>query len=73
MRKAYEGAVPADSFAKMVVFAMTQPEDVDVRSSSVRLARNSTAASVSDNGPARDVDGVPRSGRVERPQRVLVV
>jgi NADP-dependent 3-hydroxy acid dehydrogenase YdfG len=30
MRKAYSIAVPADSFANMVVFAMSQPEDVDV-------------------------------------------
>lgn len=30
MRKAYEGAVSADSFASMVVFAMSQPDDVDV-------------------------------------------
>ncbi|WP_046869245.1 SDR family oxidoreductase [Microvirga massiliensis] len=29
-RKAYEGAVPAESFAGMVAFAMNQPEDVDV-------------------------------------------
>jgi NADP-dependent 3-hydroxy acid dehydrogenase YdfG len=30
IRKAYEIAVPADSFARMVAFAMSQPEDVDV-------------------------------------------
>ncbi|MGO4570684.1 SDR family oxidoreductase [Microvirga sp. 2TAF3] len=30
MRKAYEGAIPAESFANMVAFAMSQPEDVDV-------------------------------------------
>jgi NADP-dependent 3-hydroxy acid dehydrogenase YdfG len=30
MRKAYEIAIPADTFADMVVFAMSQPEDVDV-------------------------------------------
>ena len=30
MRKAYEGAIPADSFARMVAFAVSQPEDVDV-------------------------------------------
>jgi NADP-dependent 3-hydroxy acid dehydrogenase YdfG len=30
VRKVYEIAVPADSFASMVVFAMSQPEDVDV-------------------------------------------
>lgn len=30
VRKFYEIAVPADSFARMVVFAMSQPEDVDV-------------------------------------------
>jgi NADP-dependent 3-hydroxy acid dehydrogenase YdfG len=29
-RKAYEGAVPADSFARIVAFAMSQPDDVDV-------------------------------------------
>jgi NADP-dependent 3-hydroxy acid dehydrogenase YdfG len=30
LRKAYENAVPADSFARAVAFAMSQPEDVDV-------------------------------------------
>lgn len=30
MRKAYEIAIPADSFARAVAFAMSQPEDVDV-------------------------------------------
>jgi len=30
MRKMYEFAVPAESFARAVVFAMSQPEDVDV-------------------------------------------
>ncbi|MGH7227183.1 MAG: SDR family oxidoreductase [Gemmataceae bacterium] len=30
VRKRYEGAVPADAFANMVVFAISQPEDVDV-------------------------------------------
>jgi NADP-dependent 3-hydroxy acid dehydrogenase YdfG len=30
VRKVYEIAIPADSFARMVVFAMSQPEDVDV-------------------------------------------
>ena len=30
IRKVYAIAVPADSFANMVVFAMSQPEDVDV-------------------------------------------
>jgi len=30
MRKMYEAAIPADSFARMVVFAMSQPEDVDI-------------------------------------------
>ena len=30
MRKVYSIAIPADSFANMVVFAMSQPEDVDV-------------------------------------------
>ncbi len=30
IRKVYSIALPADSFARMVVFAMSQPEDVDV-------------------------------------------
>jgi NADP-dependent 3-hydroxy acid dehydrogenase YdfG len=30
VRKRYEMAIPADSFANMVVFAMSQPDDVDV-------------------------------------------
>jgi NADP-dependent 3-hydroxy acid dehydrogenase YdfG len=30
VRKTYEIAIPAESFADMVVFAMSQPEDVDV-------------------------------------------
>jgi NADP-dependent 3-hydroxy acid dehydrogenase YdfG len=30
MRKHYENAIPADSFANMVLFVMSQPEDVDV-------------------------------------------
>lgn len=30
LRKRYEGAIPTDSFASMVVFAMSQPADVDV-------------------------------------------
>jgi NADP-dependent 3-hydroxy acid dehydrogenase YdfG len=30
IRKSYEIAIPAKSFADMVVFAMSQPEDVDV-------------------------------------------
>jgi NADP-dependent 3-hydroxy acid dehydrogenase YdfG len=30
MRKIYEIAIPAESFARAVVFAMSQPEDVDV-------------------------------------------
>jgi NADP-dependent 3-hydroxy acid dehydrogenase YdfG len=30
VRKAYEIAIPADSFARAVAFAMSQPEDVDV-------------------------------------------
>ena len=30
VRKGYEIAIPADSFARMVVFAMSQPEDLDV-------------------------------------------
>jgi NADP-dependent 3-hydroxy acid dehydrogenase YdfG len=30
VRKFYEIAVPADSFARMVAFAISQPEDVDV-------------------------------------------
>ena len=28
--KSYESAIPADSFARAVAFAMSQPEDVDV-------------------------------------------
>jgi NADP-dependent 3-hydroxy acid dehydrogenase YdfG len=30
LRKSYQGAIPADSFARAVVFAMSQPEDVDI-------------------------------------------
>ena len=30
VRKVYENAIPADSFASMVMFAMSQPDDVDV-------------------------------------------
>jgi NADP-dependent 3-hydroxy acid dehydrogenase YdfG len=30
IRKSYESAIPADSFARAVAFAMSQPEDVDV-------------------------------------------
>ncbi len=30
VRKAYENAIPADSFARAVAFAMSQPEEVDV-------------------------------------------
>jgi NADP-dependent 3-hydroxy acid dehydrogenase YdfG len=30
VRKIYQSAIPADSFASMVIFAMSQPEDVDV-------------------------------------------
>lgn len=30
MKKIYEHAIPADSFARMVAFAISQPEDVDV-------------------------------------------
>lgn len=30
VRKTYETAIPADSFARAVAFAMSQPEDVDV-------------------------------------------
>jgi NADP-dependent 3-hydroxy acid dehydrogenase YdfG len=30
MHKTYEDAIPADSFARAVVFAMSQPEDVDI-------------------------------------------
>jgi NADP-dependent 3-hydroxy acid dehydrogenase YdfG len=30
IRKVYERAIPADSFAEMVVFAMSQPDDVDI-------------------------------------------
>ena len=30
IRKVYELAIPADSFARAVAFAMSQPEDVDI-------------------------------------------
>ncbi|MGF6976055.1 NADP-dependent 3-hydroxy acid dehydrogenase YdfG [Paraburkholderia sp. JPY465] len=30
MKKTYEKAIPADSFARVVAFAMSQPEDVDI-------------------------------------------
>jgi NADP-dependent 3-hydroxy acid dehydrogenase YdfG len=30
VRKVYENAIPADSFASVVMFAMSQPEDIDV-------------------------------------------
>jgi NADP-dependent 3-hydroxy acid dehydrogenase YdfG len=30
VRKAYESAIPADSFARAITFAMSQPEEVDV-------------------------------------------
>ncbi|BEV71361.1 SDR family oxidoreductase [Paludibacterium sp. THUN1379] len=30
MRRAYQGAVPAESFAEMVAFIMNQPENVDI-------------------------------------------
>jgi NADP-dependent 3-hydroxy acid dehydrogenase YdfG len=30
IRKAYENAIPADSFARAVIFAMSQPDDMDV-------------------------------------------
>ena len=30
MRKTYEIAIPADSFARAVAFAMSQPDDVDI-------------------------------------------
>jgi NADP-dependent 3-hydroxy acid dehydrogenase YdfG len=30
VREAYEIAIPADSFARAVAYAMSQPEDVDV-------------------------------------------
>jgi len=30
MKKTYEMAIPADSFARAVVFAMSQPKDVDI-------------------------------------------
>ena len=30
LRKVYDAAIPADSFARAVVFAMSQPEDVDI-------------------------------------------
>jgi NADP-dependent 3-hydroxy acid dehydrogenase YdfG len=30
VRKSYESAIPADSFARAVAFAMSQPEDMDI-------------------------------------------
>jgi NADP-dependent 3-hydroxy acid dehydrogenase YdfG len=30
VRKLYEAAIPADSFARAVVFALSQPDDVDI-------------------------------------------
>jgi NADP-dependent 3-hydroxy acid dehydrogenase YdfG len=30
VKKLYESAIPADSFARAIVFAMSQPEDVDI-------------------------------------------
>ena len=39
IRKVYEIALPADSFASMVVFAMSQPEDVDVNEILFRPSR----------------------------------
>jgi NADP-dependent 3-hydroxy acid dehydrogenase YdfG len=30
VRKLYEAAIPADSFARAVAFAMSQPEEVDI-------------------------------------------
>jgi NADP-dependent 3-hydroxy acid dehydrogenase YdfG len=30
VKKVYEIAIPADSFARAVVFAMSQPDDVDI-------------------------------------------
>ncbi len=30
MKKVYQIAIPADSFARAVVFAMSQPDDVDI-------------------------------------------
>ena len=39
IRKVYEIALPADSFANMVVFAMSQPEDVDVNEILFRPSR----------------------------------
>src|SRR5512142_2229725 len=30
IRKTYESAIPADSFARAVAFALSQPDDVDV-------------------------------------------
>ena len=39
IRKVYEIALPADSFANMVAFAMSQPEDVDVNEILFRPSR----------------------------------
>jgi NADP-dependent 3-hydroxy acid dehydrogenase YdfG len=30
LRKSYESAIPADSFARAIAFAMSQPDDVDI-------------------------------------------
>ncbi len=30
MRKVYENALPADAFARAVLFAMSQPADLDI-------------------------------------------
>ena len=39
VRKAYEIAIPAESFARAVAFAMSQPEEVDVNESLFRPTR----------------------------------
>jgi NADP-dependent 3-hydroxy acid dehydrogenase YdfG len=39
VRKVYEIGISADSFANMVVFAMSQPEDVDVNEILLRPMR----------------------------------
>ena len=36
VRKFYEIAIPADSFARMVAFAMSQPEEVDINEILIR-------------------------------------
>ena len=39
VRKAHERALPADTFARAVAFAMSQPEDVDINEILFRSTR----------------------------------